>query len=137
MNAKAVSPSYRHFYGFVMILLSFIIYTCTSNNTEQPTESPYFYYFERDGHSTVKNTGQTCRNLIIQNFEIMVKGMAKEGAVQIYYEELYKYYDNHKKTISEGASQIVALSCNSIILIFIFFDKVYNSVPLLTSLYDS
>lgn len=105
MNAKAPQPSWKYFYSFILaIAFSFIIFACTNNvqKTKQPAEAPYVYYFERDGHPTVKNTGQTCRNLIIQNFEILVKDMAKAGATPVAYEDLYKYYDNHKKTVTDS-----------------------------------
>jgi hypothetical protein len=66
---------------------------------KDPTTEPYVYYFERDGHPNVANTGQVVRNLLIQDFEILVKGLAEPGASPVTYGDLYQYYENDAQTI--------------------------------------
>lgn len=103
-----------HYFTLISLLIIFILQGCSHDPDETPViiipqeeEVPNVYYFERDGHHNIFNSGQVCRNLIIQDFEILVKRLAEPGAVPIDFEDLYKYYDNGGVTISGPALTVV------------------------------
>lgn len=99
MRQKLFFPSILFF------LLMVIFLGCDKPEDEapmvdkDPRYEPYVYYFERDGRTNVANTGQIVRNLIVQDFEILVKGLTEPGAAPIAFEDLYKYYENDAQTI--------------------------------------
>ncbi len=92
----------RIFFAALMMMV------CLSNCNRQdddipepidPKTQPYVYHFEYDGHANVANTGQVVRNLLVQDFEILVTGLASPDATPVSFEDLYKYYENDAQTI--------------------------------------
>lgn len=96
------SHYFRLFFAFLMSVL--FLSNCNRPDDENPEPvdpktQPYVYHFEYDGHANVANTGQVVRNLIVQDFEILVNGLASPGATPVTFEDLYKYYENDAQTI--------------------------------------
>ena len=65
------------------------------------------YYFERDGKSSVRNDGQTVRNLLIQDFKMLLDQLKNPNASPVNYEELYRYYDNNGQTLAQETATVV------------------------------
>ena len=72
----------------------------------------HVYRFERDGLSTVRNTGQNVRNVLVQDLKLFIENLAKPGAQPATYEALYRYFDNGGKTIEEPILTPVHLPLN-------------------------
>ena len=84
-------------YLFILLL---VLSNC-KKNTPLPVQvaPPKIYNFTREGHANVSINGQVCRNLLIQDLEILLINLSENQDAAVTYERLYSYFDNNKETI--------------------------------------